>query len=80
MKGLSAFTPGGPDPIPGWETKILQDVQCGKKKKKGGFHHEQTNVTLINSVMSCELFLLNTFCVLNLASLYIHIYASTENI
>ena len=32
--GLRASNAGGTGSIPGWETRILQAVQCGKKKKK----------------------------------------------
>ena len=32
--GLQVSTPGGPDSIPGWRTKILQTVQCSQNKDK----------------------------------------------
>ena len=32
--GLCTFTAEGTDSIPGQGTKILQAMQCGKKKKK----------------------------------------------
>ena len=31
---LHASTAGGTGSIPGWGTKVLQDIQCGRKKRK----------------------------------------------